>query len=235
MEIDKEKVAEQASQLKDQAVEMMSKVDVKKATGVADAFMNKVFFFGKMFSALVMFGCVVAIIGSLVYYIFATSDSLQVPVFDAAIASQQAAQGEDVSTPDLSNLLEKNAVRKKYQSKIEALIRAGNFDSSFFEDMVKFLVKLDKPYRSAFINGAVKYVENTKKWSIEKAKKFDAEECLEKYGWLFETAMNKAEAGKADAQARKGAALGICGGACLGLILFLMIPLLIKIEENTRK
>lgn len=235
MEIDKEKMAEQASQLKDQAVEMMSKVDVKKATGVADAFMNKIFFFGKLFSALVMFGCVAAIIGSLVYYIFATGDSLQVPVFDAAVASQQAAQGDDVATADLSELLEKNAVRKKYQSKIEALTRAGNFEGDFFERIVGILVDMDKSYRSAYINGAVKYVENTKKWSIEKAKKFDGYECLGKYSQLFKKALDKAKAGNDDAQERKSAALGICGGACLGLILFLMIPLLIKIEENTRK
>ena len=234
MEIDKEKMAEQAGQLKDQAVEMISKVDVKKATGFADAFITKVFFFGKLFSALVMLGCVIAILGSLVYYVFASGDSLKVPTFNAAVANEQAAQGNAVNT-DLDELLEKNAVRKKYQSKIETLLRTGNFDSSMFDNMVDTLVDLDKSFRSPYINGAIKYVDSTKKWSIEKAKKFDAEDCLQTYDQLFGKASRAVLSGNNDAQERKSAALGVCGGACLGLILFLMIPLLIKIEENTRK
>ena len=234
MEIDKEKLAEQASQLKDQAAAMVSKVDVTKATGVADACMNKVFFFGKLVSALIMLGCVVAMIGSLVYYAFFCSGaSLKAPVFDAAAATDRAVNGDNGT--DYQDKVEENAVRKKYQGKIQKLIRIGGLDNSDFDNIVAQMLEYDKSLRSPYINGAVKYFEASKKWHIEKAKKFDAGDCLYEYNDAFEKQAENVETTGLVAKERKATAWGICRSACLGFILFLMIPLLIKIEENTRK
>ena len=57
----------------------------------------------------------------------------------------------------------------------------------------------------------------------------------ELYTTLFEAAVVKTEASDVEARMNRQAAWTVCGGAFLGLILFLFLPLLIQIEENTRK
>lgn len=240
MEIDKEKLAEQASQLKeqaaqlkDQAAEMMSKVDVKKATGVADVFMNKVFFFGKLFSALVMLGCCLVMVGSLLYYVFASGDSLEVPEYSAG----KNLQSVDWEAGSKATAREKDAVRSKYKSKILKLIEVAKLDHDDFEEYVDKLCDYDKEYRSDFIDGALDFVKSVKKWDAKEnlpAMK-SYKRTLEGYGRRFDSAVEDVKKSREDAAARKKAALGICGSTCLGLVLFLMLPLLIKIEENTRK
>lgn len=233
MEIDKEKLAEQAGQLKDQAAEMMSKVDVEKATGVADAFMNKVFYFGKLFSALVMLGCCVVMVGSLLYYVFASGDSLEVPEYSGG----KSAQSVDWESTSKAGVQTKNAVRSKYESKILKLIETAKLEHGDFEEYVDKLCDYDKEYRSAFINGALDYVKSVKKWEAKnKIPPMESyKRTVEGYERLFDSAVEDVKESRADAAARKKAALGVCGSTCLGLVLFLMLPLLIKIEENTRK
>ena len=227
--------AEKASQFAGQAKEMMSKVDVNKATGVADAFMNKVFFFGKLFSALVMLGCCVVMVGSLVYYVFARGDSLEVPEF----SGETNAQTVDWNAGSKAGVKEKNAVRSKYESKILKLIEIARLDHDDFEQYVDTLSDYDKEYRSAFINGALDYVKSVKKWeqkkNIPQPSSGNYERTVKAYQRLFDGAVDDVKGSREDAVARKKTALGICGSTCLGLVLFLMLPLLIKIEENTRK
>ena len=233
MEIDKEKLAEQAGQLKDQAAEMMAKVDVKKATGMADAFMDKVFFFGKLFSALAMIGCAIVQAGSFLYYLICGGGSLEVPTFDTAAATALAANGD---VPNLAPLKEKNAVQKKYQSKINTLLKVGNCThSSDFNTTVELMCKIDPDLRSDFINGGIKYIEKSRKWHQDNSKEFNGTQCFVKYSEEFLDAADKMKAEGLAAKERKSKALAVFGSACLGIVLFLMIPLLIKIEENTRK
>lgn len=242
MEIDKEKLAEQAgqlkeqaAQLKEQAAEMMSKVDVKKATGVADAFMNKVFFFGKLFSALLVPVCAVVMAGAFLCCLFSGGGAVEVPTFDAAEAAGLAANG-DQRMPNLAPLWEKNAVEKKYKSKIKTLLEVGKLEhNTDYNTILELMCKIKRDMRPDFIDGAIKYVQKSKKWHQEHAQTFDGADVFVKYSEKFMDAADKAEAEGLVAKERKASALAIGGNACLGFVLFLMIPLLVRIEENTRK
>lgn len=233
MEINKEEMAAKAAEVTGQAKEMISKVDVKKATGFADAFMNKVFFFGKLFSALVMLVCCVVMVGALLYYVFASGDSLQVPEFSDGLNSKTV----DWEAGNKASVKEKNAVRRKYESKILKLIEIAKLDHDDFEEYVDKLCGYGKEYRSAYINGALDYVKSAKKWEVKKdiPPLENYKRTVDAYERQFDGAVEDVKESRADAVARKKAALGVCGSTCLGLVLFLMLPLLIKIEENTRK
>ena len=238
MEIDKEKLAAQANQLKGQAVELMSKVDVKKATGIADNFMQKVFVFGKLISALFMFLCLLTMAGSLVYWAFCGGKSVDVPDFDDyAEALEACEKASNDNSGDIAKIKEKNSVRSKYESDITKLIEVAKLESSSFEMYVNKLCGIEKGLRSDYIDGAIDFVKDAKKFLEKKGKAdgFSGELMLGIYDSQFEESVAESKASEIEAKLKKAAALGTCGGALLGLVLFLIIPLLIQIEGNTRK
>ena len=236
MEIDKEKVAAKASEITGQAKDLLSKVDAEKAMNFTNRFMAGVFKFGKIIAALFMFLCILVMAGSLVYYVFAGASSVKVPDFDDEKAEFEAEKKSDSDASKVSNKLFKE-LRDKYGSKVDDLIEVCGLDAKKDYNMViNTLAKIDADLRGAYIKGAIAFAKDYKSYAKTSDKvKFSGEISLMTYDESFQKALGSAEASKAMSELKRTVALATCGGALLGLILFLIIPLLIQIEENTRK
>ncbi len=238
MDIDKESVSHHAEQLKNQASELVAKVDINKAAGWTSAFMKKVFFFGKIVAALFMFLCIATMAFSLLYYVFSGASGVKVPDFDEvreALASEEGMRNDN--SGDMKSLKETNAVRKEFDSEITKLMELCALPKEAYERYVRKLARMKKEMREDYIDGALDFAKAAKKNCERKDSKdkFDGETVVGWYDGLFESALETAEADVVKTRIKKTMALSICGGALIGLVLFLIIPLLIQIEENTRK
>lgn len=240
MEIDKETVTAKASKFAGQAKELLSKVDTAKAMGMTDKFTVGVFKFGKVIAALFMFLCILTMVGSLIYYVFAGASSVQIPDFDDIRESIEKKEASADADDEVSNK-EFKEVRANFGSKVESLIELCKLDADKdFTRCIKQLCRLEKEYRGDYINGAISFIKDWKKYMEKdpKAEKFTRETgdfMLRKYSGLFNAALEDAQKSAEISKVKRSGALTICGGAFVGLILFLIIPLLIQIEENTRK
>jgi hypothetical protein len=92
--------------------------------------------------------------------------------------------------------------------------------------------EIETDYRNAFIKGAISFAKDYKS---DYKDKFDGRECFGKYVECFNMEYAKAKQSEAESSQNRPVALMVCVGALVGLIQFLFIPLLIQIEENTRK
>ncbi|MBQ6247040.1 MAG: hypothetical protein IJK04_09260 [Kiritimatiellae bacterium] len=237
MEINKEKLADSANQVVDSAKTALSKVDAQTAMKATTTFMAGVFKFGKVISALFMILFIVTMVGSFLYCIFSGSGSLKVPSFDdakaeieEALSAESGGNGNDVANREFKLL------RKKYSDKIDSLIEVGGLDAKDdYDGILHMLGDLDKDVRDDFINGAISFLKGFKSYSKKnKDVEFDGDSGLQEFSQRFVAACADAEVSKAESSAKKTIGWIVCGGSLLGLILFLIIPLLIQIEENTR-
>lgn len=234
MEINKDEMAAKAAEVTGQAKELLSKVDTKKALNATDKFMAGVFKFGKVIAALFMLACIATMALSLVYYVFAGANSLDVPKF-SDIESQLNSSGREKQNVEPANK-DAKTVRSKFSSKIEQIIDLYRLDSnSDFGDIVDHLCLMDEDYRSSFVNGAISFGRDYKKYVQRENKEFKGPECFGIYKQLFRHAVSEASESQDESKANRQGALMVCGGALLGLILFLIIPLLIQIEETVRR
>ena len=231
MEVEKEKTAEEAK-------DVSPKVNVKSAMKLTDNFMTWVFKFGKVISALVVLVCVATMVCTLLYYVFKGSGSIDSPDFDdmkSEMEEKASDSGNSVQNAEYKEL------RKEFGSKVDDLIEIGCLDAkNDYERIINRLANLDEDLRSAYIKGAISFMKDAKSYfaSKFKDKKFSGKEggdVLEMYNGAFKDAKKAAEEKKVESAAKRSAALSICGMAFMGVVLFLIIPLLLQIEENTRK
>ena len=211
---------------------------MNKAAGWTNAFMTKVFYFGKIVAALFMFLCVSTMLISLLYYAFTGTSGVRVPDFNELRDAWQAAdKAENDNSGDMRALKETNAVRKEFDSEITKLMELCSLHKESYERYVRKLSRMDADIRDDYIDGAIDFAKAAKKHFERKdvKDKFDGEYVLGLYDEQFNAAIEEAKADEVETGIKKMAALSVCGGALLGLILFLIIPLLIQIEENTRK
>ena len=236
IEIDKEKLTKTASQISGQAKVLLSKVDTEKAMRLTDKFMSGVFRFGKIFAALFMFLCILAMAGSLVYYVFTGASSVKIPDFDDVKADIESGEKNASEGGGISNALYKQ-LRDDYGNKVDDLIEVGGLDAkNDYTRIINVLANVDSDMRSAYIKGAISFLKDFKAYSKKNSKvEFDGNNGLRQYNAMFDAAKEEASASKVVSSMKRSAALGVCGGSLIGLILFLIIPLLIQIEENTRK
>ena len=230
-EEEKEASAVKTSQTSEQAKVLLAKEAAGKAMRITEKFMVGVFKFGKVIAALFMLLSILVMIGSLIYWVFAGASSIKVPDYGTLKATAEAM--ESASDSSASNK-EFSEVRAKYSSKVEELIVLCKLDADKdFTRIIKQLCSIDREYRSDYIRGAISFIKDAK--SDSENKTFKANDMLSLYDAGFEDAIKDAKESKIASAVKRSMALEICGMALLTLILFLIVPLLIQIEENTRK
>ena len=207
-----------------------------KVMDFTNKFMAGVFKFGKVFAALFSLLSILVMIGALIYYVFAGPSSVKVPEFEKPTATENNAKDENGK---VSNKLFKE-LRDKYGKKVDELIEICSLDAKDdYNRIIEVLAKFESDdLRSLHIKGAISYVKDFKAYAESQKEKLEPRDYLSSIGTyteLFEKAIETAEASKVESGLKRSTALTVCGSALVGLILFLIIPLLIRIEENTRK
>ncbi len=208
--------------------------------------MNKytalLFSFGKFFSFFMVLVCLIAFIVGIIQYFGAAPDRLQEPDFKA-FKSYLGLPGERVVDQDFSRLDTKRAIENKYDSILKKIVTDFSFETQFYGQIVDWMSHVPENRRTRFAGGLYSFLDGFRVWLEENKDtlNLNGEGTLElyhnmakKYEMIFSELLRKEEQRwEASFQERTNLLLFIISTLTF-LILFLMVPILLRIEENTR-
>jgi hypothetical protein len=202
-----------------------------------DKFMRFVFRFGKTFSALFIIVCAAVILINAATFFLAGSQGVETPDFNTILKGQtQPAKQQPGASYD--ELAERRAVEKEFGDQVDAIVRDFSLqpEKEAYDLIINLLLGMDPKYRSQFVTGLRDFLKDAKAHvdaEGDKAK-YTVLEAANLYFRLFESAVQQAEAAKLQAAAEKNQRLMVIAIAFGAFILFLIIPVLLQIEVNTR-
>lgn len=227
-----------SSQFAEQAKVARSKVNKGKAMGVTSRFMACVFKCGKIVSALFMLLCIVVMVLSVLYVLFKREESNQVPTFEDVVAAVESSEnGQDSEAAELKRNQEYRKVRDRYIRQVDTIVDLYRLDAKDdTEKLLEALCVLPEGFRSTFAKGAISFGKDARKYYAKKdnGAQVDKDD-LDLYSYLFEQAKGRAAGREMENRLERQVAWMVFGGTFLGLIMFMFLPLLIQIEENTRE
>jgi predicted PurR-regulated permease PerM len=204
-----------------------------------DTFLKKVFAFSRVIAALVVFLCVLAVAGGIVYFLISGSKGVSTPDFDEVIETEEMIRdlGREVDRTDYKEISERRAVEKKYGDDIQEIVKEYGLTKAAYDIYVRQLLALDEEYRKQFIKGLKRFMRDGNSYIKKQGDKTDMDiaDVANQYDDMFDSAIAKSEMSKIESKAKRTGALITIGSALSAMILFLIIPLLLQIEVNTRK
>ncbi len=201
----------------------------------------RLFSLGKRLSFLLVIISMLAFIISIVKYIGAAPDVLQPPQFND-FAPFLGVTGQRQEDPDFSKIDTKIAVVNKYDSHLKSIITNNRLDTSAYDTIVSWMTATPDHRRTRFISGLSDFLKEYTAWMKSNNKLKEGEEptnemymsMAAKYNRIFIELLKKEEQ-RQDASFQERTYLLIAIIASLiFLVLFLLVPIGIKIEENTR-
>lgn len=197
--------------------------------------LNRFLFFsfniGKYISAFCIVLFFLVFIGSIIFYFTRFSTSFNKPKFNPNLFKENRA-GE-TQNYDFSNVDERKRVRDKFDKKIKEVVNLG-FKEEAYNWFVDLLIDYPEKYRDAYISGLCEYLKDAKKDAAKNKSEYDVAKLFESYVSMFKSEIARVEFENNSAKIGKLIVLGIIVVSMLFYIVFLLIPILIKIEENTR-
>ena len=198
---------------------------------ILDRFMGCLFRFGKTFAGILALLCLLAIIASSGVFVWNLHTGLDVPTY-ADIAPSTATY----DSPDTGELDTRRAIEKQYGDRVAAIVKDYKFEEDDYYAILSVLSDVDPDNWNAFLKG----LEKTLK-SRAKAAKDDPEGTPEVkrttglYMTAFSSAESRYESDRQKAKTTRLFALGAVFVSCFMLFMMLVIPALLRIEENTRR
>lgn len=207
-----------------------------RATTVSllDRFMALLFRFGKTFASLLAVLCLLSVIASIAVFAFNIRTGMKVPTYDQ-IAGDRNADNEDTPT-NTTDLEERRAIEKKFGDRVVDIIRNHKFDQDDYDVFIGFIQSTQPDHRQRYLSGLEKALESRDEAAREnKHKALAANVVVGAYTDDFRNAEATYEAEKEEAKATRWAALGAVFVSCFMLFMMLIVPALLRIEENTRR
>jgi predicted Zn finger-like uncharacterized protein len=200
-----------------------------------NAFLFFSFKVGKIISAVSLVLFFLVFIGSVAFYFINQMHSFSPPDFDQARRyleneSQNSAKQKNYS---FAKVDEKRKVQDKYDKVIRKIIPFG-FKEEAYEEFIDDIMRFEEAYQDDYIYGLEKYLQNWSELKKQKQNTPDLKTVYPLYERMFAEKLQASELGKQQAAARNYVILCVIGASLVLYILFLLIPLMIKIEENTR-
>jgi predicted Zn finger-like uncharacterized protein len=200
-----------------------------------NAFLIFSFKVGKFISAFSLVLFFLLFIGSVAYYFINQMHSFSPPDYEQARRyldkeSQNAANTKNYS---FAKVDEKRNVQDKYDKVIRKIISYGLKEEAY-EIFLDNIMRFEGAYQADYIQGLEKYLQNWSELNKQKQNSTDIITVIKLYERMFSEKLQASEMAKQQAAARNYVILGVIGASLVLYILFLLIPLMIKIEENTR-
>ena len=196
-----------------------------------ERFFRYLFFVSKAVSALFTFVMLGTIVFAILALMIDRTGSIDVPDFSDVQTSYEA----PTSRTDYSDLDEKRSVEKRFGDDISKLVKKYGWTEQSYDQTVLLMARMDQRHRKAYLKGLRKTLARAEDWAEDsKNPKFDVIDAANRYNDLFIQGIAEWEEAKAETEGRRLIWLGTLVGAIVCLIGFLIVPLLIQIEENTR-
>jgi len=210
-------------------------------SGKIDKMTLFLFTVGKRVSFILVLACAVGFGVGIMKYIDAAPSRLQEPRFEAFMP-YLGISGQRQEDPDFSNIDTKIAVENKYDSHIKRIIKDFNFNTEIYYTILDWLSHTPEHRRTRFINGLYNFLADYKDW-LQKSNKMPADTAASsdmfmnmagKYKRIFIELLKKEEVRWAASYQERTTILLFIGFSLIFLVLFMIVPIIIKVEENTR-
>lgn len=211
-----------------------------KARALSDAFMFKIYRCAKYVMSILAALCLVVAVCSAVFAVLRRSGGMSVPDFDDYKVYFESKSSSDDTKADLSGMKDARQVDKKYgdiiQDCVEKMGVSGDSATKKYESLKKALCRLEEDERGTFIKGLRSFVSDAVSYSKKNENVKQGLQSLDGlYAEEFESAKEIAKERAEEAAATRLAAWSVFGFSLLFLLASLFLPLLLQIEENTRK
>jgi len=203
-------------------------------TGRLDKFLIFSFKFGKVVSGLFVFIFFLSFIGGIAYYFIAGGSSFKTPEFETVIAYYED-DNKSSSSLDFSDIDTRRKLEDKYGDEIKDIIRDYKLSNSSYDAIVGWIRVAPENLQDEFMDGIKDFLKDSKKWAKKKDKKDpDYSEVANSYKSMFFESLEEMKKQEGKTSELKMMILAAVGCSLILFIIFLLIPILIKIEENTR-
>ena len=206
---------------------------------------DKLSYFSLKLGRPIAFFLIIAFFAAIVFGVFklfeAVPEQFQEPVYEDYQAYLERT-GRDSRDLDFSNIDMQMSIMNKYDEHIRRVIVLGEFDESFYHTLVAWLADMPHYRRSRFINGLESFLEDYQDTFEEEelGAMPDMErhrlyaEMTTAYKKLFAEKLDKERAAREKASNHVVVVLLLIGMALLLFMVALAIPILLKIEKNSR-
>ncbi len=203
---------------------------------ILDKFIDLMFRFGKSFSGFLTVIFLIGILLSMLFFVFHLRSSFEVPTY-AQIATSSETGDDHEGEVDSADLDDRRNVEKRFGDDVAALVKEYSLGDSAYDKLLVMIRNFEMDYRKAYVSGLKDALADAAKAKKNKDVKYPPSsiEVVGKYSVAFEEAMEKAVESKAKNNNIRWIALGSVLLCCFMLFMMLIIPALLKIEENTRK
>ncbi len=143
-------------------------------------------------------------------------------------------RGKSYSSHDFSEIDRKRKMENTYGDTIKKMIVAYGFSEGNYEVMMKWILAVPDEYQKKFVHGMEDFLKDTEKWARKNNEKdMDYAQFTNQYKEMFFNALREMKEKNQEISQRKMVILGSIAASLVLFIIFLIIPILIKIEENS--
>jgi hypothetical protein len=204
----------------------------KNSTGFLDRFIGFLFRFGKSFAGLLALVCLLAVFSSMLVFVWNLRTSFEVPTYADITATESHQPGKSKETePDDMNIIE-----QKFGDRVGGIVKDYKLSQDEYNGILLMIQSLHKANRAPFVDGLQKALEaHAKVTPGTSTSTTSFQSITDRYVNAFVRAENAYESKSQEAKTTRWYALGSAFVSCFMLFMMLIIPALLKIEENTRK
>lgn len=209
-----------------------------KSNNIIDKFLLVVFSASKVLSAIVVALCLLVALFTGLGLLFGGGQSLDIPDFKVVQSSlEENTSPRNSNAEDYIALDKKREIEKKFGDDINDIIKEYKLPAEVYGFCVSNLLKMDEDYRGKFIDGLDEFLGEAQKYIKKQGDKSRIEllDSVSIYVRMFDRAINEVQESEIAAESEKIYSWGILGGSIIILLAFIFVPLLIQIEQNTRK
>ncbi len=193
--------------------------------------LGKMFKFGKLVSLLFVFISLAIIIISVFIY-FTAEKKVKSPVFDDI---KNYYEVEHTQENDFKNIKERQEVEKLYSDRIKEIVKNYNFGAENYNIVLDSVISVPEKKRTHFLNSTVKFINKAIEYEKINKKGITPSNMFNMHKEMYFNMLEEEKNNNSQASEVKMYSVGTAIIGLLLFIIFLCIPIIIAIEENTRK
>ena len=213
---------------------VVSDAGASTKAGILDRFMGLMFRFGKGFAGILAIVFLLGILVNLAVFVSNLGSSIEIPQYEEIVADYENSEGTGDSE-GIGGLDERRQIEKRFGDDVADIVKEHSLGDEWYDQILAFIGKLEEDYRSDYIDGLEDVLSDAAKAREEKADSSPSVvEVMKLYSNAFLGAEGQAEQAKAGATIARQTALIAILLCCFMMFMMLVVPALLKIEENTR-
>ena len=200
---------------------------------ILDRFMAILFRFGKSFASLLAVVCLLGVFASLAVFAWNLRANMKVPTYSDIAPTENGSQASESN--NTQQLDERRALEKQFGDQVATLVKKHQFDQTDYDQIMSMVSSIEEERREKFLDGLETILQQRDKAAESNPKESTVQNTAILYRMAFGRAESEYESKKNTAKSTRLFALGAAFVSCFMLFLMLIVPALLRIEENTRR